>query len=175
MASRSSFPVSSVKVGTPKHVQSLGREAEKCPPASQENLRPKPTRQRQSSALSYLPPQIKPEIRIHEVDLAFILIPIDGRFDLSLLRLRRICTINGSCIFAFSLPFHILPRYPAGMRVLLRQRQALVQCKGCQASIPSLTRGRPVLPTAVLCSLCGAKRAYRPSEVSIGTVGRVWK
>jgi len=33
------------------------------------------------------------------------------------------------------------------MRVLLRQRQALVRCKVCQACIPSLTRGRPVLPT----------------------------
>ena len=33
------------------------------------------------------------------------------------------------------------------MRVLLRQRQALVRCKVCQASIPSLTRGRPMPPT----------------------------
>jgi hypothetical protein len=47
--------------------------------------------------------------------------------------------------------------------------------KVCQASIPSLTRGRPMLPTPVLCSVCGAKRAYRPSEVFIGTVRRIWK
>jgi hypothetical protein len=77
--------------------------------------------------------------------------------------------------FAFCLPFHILPRYSARMRVLLRQRQTLVRCKVCQASIPSLTRGRPMLPTPVLCSVCGAKRAYRPSEVFIGTVRRIWK
>jgi hypothetical protein len=32
-----------------------------------------------------------------------------------------------------------------------------------------------MLPTPVLCSVCGAKRAYRPSEVFIGTVQRIWK
>jgi len=78
-------------------------------------------------------------------------------------------------IFAFCLPFHMLPRYPAGMPVLIRTRQALVKCKVCGAQTPSLTRGVPVLPARVPCSVCGARQVYRPSEVFIGSLPQVWK
>ena len=78
-------------------------------------------------------------------------------------------------IFAFSLPFHRLKRYPAGMPVLIRRCQALVKCKSCGAQTPSLTKGVPVLPARVPCSVCGTKRVYRPSEVFIGNPPRIWK
>jgi hypothetical protein len=41
--------------------------------------------------------------------------------------------------------------------------------RSISAAIPSLTRGRPILSTDVLCNVCGPKRAYRPSEIFIGT------
>ena len=84
------------------------------------------------------------------------------------------CTLKAR-VFAFSLPSHTLPRYPAGMPVLIGTRQALVKCKVCGAQTPSLTRGVPVLPSRVPCSVCGARQVYRPSEVFIGSLPQVWK
>ena len=78
-------------------------------------------------------------------------------------------------VFAFSLPFHILPRYPAEMPVLIGTRQALVKCKVCGAQIPSLTKGVPVLPARVPCGVCGTRQVYRPSEVFIGSLPQIWK
>jgi hypothetical protein len=72
-------------------------------------------------------------------------------------------------VFVFSLPFHALPRYAAGMRAPIRKCQTLVKCKSCGAQTPNLTKGVPVLPTPVPCKVCGTKRVYRPSEVFIGT------
>jgi hypothetical protein len=77
--------------------------------------------------------------------------------------------------FAFCLPFHNLRRYPAGMPVLIRTRQALVKCKACGAQTPSLTKGVPALPARVPCSVCGTRQVYRPSEVFIGSLPQIWK
>jgi hypothetical protein len=89
-------------------------------------------------------------------------------------RLRTLYIVRPGT-FAFCLPFYILPRYPAVCPVLIRTRQALVKCKICGAKTPSLTRGVPVLPARVFCSVCGTKRVYRPSEVFIGNPPRIWK
>jgi hypothetical protein len=40
---------------------------------------------------------------------------------------------------------------------------------------PSPTRGVPVLPAKVPCTVCGARQVYRPSEVFVGSLPRVWK
>src|ERR1700757_388276 len=61
------------------------------------------------------------------------------------------------------------------MSILIRTRQALVKCKACGAQTPSLTRGVPILPARVPCSVCGARQVYRPSEVFFGSVPQVWK
>jgi hypothetical protein len=77
--------------------------------------------------------------------------------------------------FRLLFAFHILTRYPAGMPVLIRTRQALVKCKVCGAQTPSLTKGVPVLPARVPCVVCGTKQVYRPCEVFIGSLPQVWK
>jgi hypothetical protein len=41
---------------------------------------------------------------------------------------------------------YTLTRYPSGMPILVRTRQALLRCKVCRAQTPRLTRGIPVLP-----------------------------
>ena len=74
-------------------------------------------------------------------------------------------------LFAFPHP----PALTCGMPVLIRTRQALVNCKACGAKAPSLTRGVPVLPVRVPCSVCGARQVYRPSEVFFGSLPQVWK
>jgi hypothetical protein len=61
------------------------------------------------------------------------------------------------------------------MSVLIRTRQALVKCKVCGAQTSSLTRGIPILPARVSCSVCGTKQIYRPSEVFIGALPQIWK
>jgi hypothetical protein len=62
----------------------------------------------------------------------------------------------------------------SGMPVIPRL-ESLIRCKECGAATPSLTRGIPVLPVRVLCTVCNSKRAYRPSEVFIGRLRRVWR
>jgi hypothetical protein len=61
------------------------------------------------------------------------------------------------------------------MPVLIRTRQTLVKCKSCGAQTASLTKGIPVLPARVPCSVCGIKQVYRPSEVYIGSLRQIWK
>jgi Zn finger protein HypA/HybF involved in hydrogenase expression len=61
------------------------------------------------------------------------------------------------------------------MTVQIQTRQALVKCRDCSATIPSLTRGVPSLPFRVQCNVCGSRRAYRPSEVFIACLPRIWK
>jgi hypothetical protein len=60
---------------------------------------------------------------------------------------RRRCTLSlqkpaclsaASPVFAFSLPFHILPRYAAGMPAPERKKVSVVQCKGCSRIVPSV-------------------------------------
>ena len=52
------------------------------------------------------------------------------------------------------------------MPVLIRTRQALVKCKACGAQTPSLTRGVPVLPAQVPCTVCGRGRFIGPLKFS---------
>ena len=47
-----------------------------------------------------------------------------------------------------------------------RARPSL-SAKPAERRPPSLTRGVPVLPAKVPCSVCGARQVYRPSEVYI--------
>src|SRR5246500_3761170 len=71
-------------------------------------------------------------------------------------------------LFRLFFAFLIASSYPADMPVLIRTRQALVKCKVCGAQTPSLSRGVPILPARVPCSVCGTRQVYRPSEVFIG-------
>jgi hypothetical protein len=51
----------------------------------------------------------------------------------------------------------------------------LVHCKDCGVSVPCDAREWPSLPVVVICPACGSKRAYRPSEVFLGTPLQIWK
>ena len=69
------------------------------------------------------------------------------------------CISAVSPIFAFSLPFHILPRYAAGMPAPERKKVSVVQCKGCSRIVPSVAASTAV-SVVVRCPICLERRAY---------------
>jgi hypothetical protein len=56
-----------------------------------------------------------------------------------------------------------------------RHKEPLVDCKDCGVSVPCDAREWPSLPVVVISPACGSKRAYRPSEVFLGTPLQIWK
>jgi hypothetical protein len=75
-----------------------------------------------------------------------------------------------SAAFAFFSPFHMLPRYPAGMPAPTRNSVQVVQCKGCRRNVPTPVEVRVLVGSiAVLCPMCLERRSYIVStEVFLG-------
>ena len=61
--------------------------------------------------------------------------------------------------FAFCLPFHILPRYPAGMLAPERNHNQVVRCKGCRPCIP-ISVEAVIGSVTVACPVCMERRSY---------------
>jgi hypothetical protein len=76
-------------------------------------------------------------------------------------------------VFAFSLPFHILSRYPAGMPASESNHVQVVRCKGigCGRNVPTPVEVRVRTGSiTVLCHVCLERRSYIVStEVFTGS------
>jgi hypothetical protein len=76
-------------------------------------------------------------------------------------------------IFAFSLPFHTLLRYPPGMPAPERNHVQVVRCKGvgCGRNVPTPVEVRVRTGSiTVLCPVCLERRSYIVStEVFMGS------
>jgi hypothetical protein len=71
-------------------------------------------------------------------------------------------------VFAFCLPFNILPRYPAGMPAPERNHIQVVRCKGCKRCIP-ISVEAVIGSVTVACPICMERRSYIVStEVFLG-------
>jgi hypothetical protein len=62
-------------------------------------------------------------------------------------------------IFAFCLPFHILPRYPAGMPAPARNHVQVVRCKGCKRCVP-ISVEAVIGSVTVACPMCMERTSY---------------
>ena len=69
---------------------------------------------------------------------------------------------GGGLIFSFYSPIVV------GMRTLPFPKCCVVCCKKCGHDVLSGTDGFPASTILVVCSLCGEKRRYLPSEVMHG-------
>ena len=69
---------------------------------------------------------------------------------------------NGSLIFSFYSPIVV------DMRALPFPKSCVVCCKKCGHDVLTGADSFPACPVYVVCSLCGEKRKYLPSEVMHG-------